>query len=74
MHCHKHLLLHLDVKSANIIVHVSGKICKLSDFGCSRSAIASQNGLLIANDKTTNGTFGTVAYKAPELFKVLHIF
>ncbi|VDK89020.1 unnamed protein product [Litomosoides sigmodontis] len=69
MHCHNHLLLHLDVKSANIIVHANGKICKLSDFGCSRIAIASQNGLLIANDKATSGAFGTVAYKAPELFK-----
>uniref|UniRef100_A0A158Q8G2 non-specific serine/threonine protein kinase n=1 Tax=Elaeophora elaphi TaxID=1147741 RepID=A0A158Q8G2_9BILA len=69
MHCHNHLLLHLDVKPANIIVHVNGKTCKLSDFGCSRIAVASSNGLLIASDRTTNTTFGTIAYKAPELLK-----
>ncbi|KAL3989516.1 Protein kinase domain family protein [Acanthocheilonema viteae] len=69
VHCHSHLLLHLDVKPANIIVHVNGKICKLSDFGCSRIAVTSQNGLLIANDKTTNSVFGTITHKAPELLK-----
>ncbi|CAG9535154.1 unnamed protein product [Cercopithifilaria johnstoni] len=69
MHCHNHLLLHLDVKPANIIVHVNGKICKLSDFGCSRIAITSQNGFLIVNNKAINSTFGTIAYKAPELLK-----
>lgn len=73
VHCHNHLLLHLDVKPANIIVHISGKTCKLSDFGCSRTATISQNGLLIAGNETTNAGFGTIAYKAPELLKVPQI-
>uniref|UniRef100_A0A183HBL5 non-specific serine/threonine protein kinase n=1 Tax=Onchocerca flexuosa TaxID=387005 RepID=A0A183HBL5_9BILA len=69
LHCHDHLLLHLDVKPANVIVHANGKICKLSDFGCSRTATTSQNGLLIAVEGTTNAGFGTITYKAPELLK-----
>ncbi|EJW86978.1 other/MOS protein kinase [Wuchereria bancrofti] len=69
VHCHNHLLLHLDIKAANIIVHVNGKTCKLSDFGCSKTATTSQNGLLVVDDATVNAGFGTVAYKAPELLK-----
>ncbi|VDK30128.1 unnamed protein product [Gongylonema pulchrum] len=29
-----------------------------------------ENGILIADDEAFNSNFGTVAYKAPELFKV----
>lgn len=70
LHCHDHLLLHLDVKPANIIVDTRGKSCKLSDFGCSRIASSFENGILIASEKTTYPNFGTIAYVAPELFKV----
>uniref|UniRef100_A0A915Q2A4 non-specific serine/threonine protein kinase n=1 Tax=Setaria digitata TaxID=48799 RepID=A0A915Q2A4_9BILA len=69
VHCHQHLLLHLDVKPANVIVHINEKICKLSDFGCSRTAAISGNDILMINDERRSAEFGTISYKAPELFK-----
>ncbi|VDN08520.1 unnamed protein product [Thelazia callipaeda] len=70
VHCHSHLLLHLDVKPANIFVDATCKKCKLSDFGCSRTAVSTETDILHA-EITRSSCFGTVAYKAPELLKGL---
>lgn len=45
--------------------------CKLTDFGCSRVATEVSCGLLIAPNSTNTSSFGTIAFKAPELLKVL---
>ncbi|KHN77534.1 Serine/threonine-protein kinase mos, partial [Toxocara canis] len=69
-HCHSNFVLHLDLKPANVVMSNDRLVCKLSDFGCSRSATLSENGILVANCAKCCENFGTVAYKAPELLKV----
>uniref|UniRef100_F1KZ82 non-specific serine/threonine protein kinase n=1 Tax=Ascaris suum TaxID=6253 RepID=F1KZ82_ASCSU len=68
-HCHSNMVLHLDVKAANVVVSDDGMVCRLSDFGCSKTASLSENGVLVANAANSCENFGTVAYKAPELLK-----
>ncbi|VDM40751.1 unnamed protein product [Toxocara canis] len=68
-HCHSNFVLHLDLKPANVVMSNDRLVCKLSDFGCSRSATLSENGILVANCAKCCENFGTVAYKAPELLK-----
>lgn len=75
--CHRHHIVHLDVKPQNVIVcllipgcqsdiqqcaHVRNYICKLCDFG---SSIVLNT--LTLNDKSSNR--GTIRYMAPELLR-----
>ena len=57
-HAHALGVVHRDLKPANILVDPTGRVAKISDFGCARLSDAerSRSGLLI----------GTLAYMAPE--------
>ena len=59
---HQHLIAHLDLKPANILITSDGD-CKLADFGCSQFIEEKRN--------TTTRCYltGTFAYRAPELLK-----
>ena len=55
---HTHNVLHLDLKPANILVNPQHH-CKIIDFGCSQPRVQSGH----------SACQGTIAYRAPELFK-----
>ena len=55
---HAHNVLHLDVKPANILVNPQYH-CKIIDFGCSQPRAQPNH----------SACQGTIAYRAPELFK-----
>jgi len=60
---HTHNLLHLDLKPHNVLLSADG-VPWITDFGLSTSALASGS-LSSAGDR------GTLAFKAPELFRTL---
>jgi len=71
---HRHGIVHLDVKPANIIVTRSDH-CKLTDFGCSQrlpspdeAAVALQR-VRSWSSSPTKMLNGTLAYRAPELLR-----
>ena len=51
-------ILHLDIKPSNILL-TQQNLCKLADFGCSQNA----------ENPTVSQLQGTLAYRAPELFR-----
>jgi len=55
---HTHDILHLDLKPANILIN-SQQQCKIIDFGCSQPRAHPHH----------SACLGTIAYRAPELFK-----
>jgi len=55
---HAHNILHLDLKPANILVNPQQQ-CKIIDFGCSQPRAQPNH----------SACLGTIAYRAPELFK-----
>ena len=55
---HTHNVLHLDLKPANILVNPQHH-CKIIDFGCSQPRVQPSH----------SACQGTIAYRAPELFK-----
>ena len=55
---HQHDILHLDIKTSNILVTLQND-CKLIDFGCSQKA----------SNPSQSACQGTLAYRAPELFR-----
>ena len=59
IYLHQHDILHLDLKPANILVTAENH-CKVIDFGCSQQA----------SKPSTSACQGTLAYRAPELFRV----
>ena len=63
---HRHKIVHLDLKPANIIVTCQD-VCKLGDFGCSK--ILPDDGLCSPATPTNSFLTGTFAYRAPELLK-----
>merc|ERR1712002_51612 len=60
-HCHRKGVLHMDVKTANVMVTSQG-VCKLGDFGCSVSTCSTS----LAMDHSLVGTPG---YQAPEFLR-----
>ena len=58
IYIHDRHILHLDIKPANILL-TQQNLCKLADFGCSQYAL----------DPTMSQLQGTLAYRAPELFR-----
>ena len=58
VYLHQHDILHLDIKPANILV-TPDQQCKLIDFGCSQKA----------SNPSQSACHGTLAYRAPELFR-----
>ncbi|EJD08175.1 kinase-like protein, partial [Fomitiporia mediterranea MF3/22] len=63
VYLHKHDIVHLDIKAANILVSLSGEplIC---DFGISRMLDKTNAAHVISDDEME----GTVRYMAPEIF------
>lgn len=61
-HCHEHLIGHLDLKPANVLVTSTGQ-CKLADFGCSRIFKDAEE--MVKSDQCP----GTPGYQAPEILK-----
>jgi len=55
---HTHDILHLDLKPANILINPQQQ-CKIIDFGCSQPRAHPSH----------SACLGTIAYRAPELFK-----
>lgn len=58
IYLHQHDILHLDIKPANILVTQQNS-CKVIDFGCSQHAAT----------PAVSALQGTIAYRAPELFR-----
>ena len=58
MYLHQHDILHLDLKPADILVAAENN-CKVIDFGCSQTA----------SNPSVSTCQGTLAYRAPELFR-----
>jgi len=63
---HKHNVVHLDVKPANILV-TSNDVCKLGDFGCCK--VLPDSGQGSPTTPTNSYLTGTLAYRSPELLK-----
>ena len=63
-HCHDKNIAHLDLKPANILITSKG-LCKIADFGCSKSFQNASEQLKLVEDEC----IGTPGYQAPELFK-----
>ena len=63
-HCHDKNIAHLDLKPANILITSKG-LCKIADFGCSKSFQDASEQLNLVEDEC----IGTPGYQAPELFK-----
>jgi len=60
--CHARRIIHCDLKPANILVTPSGAVY-ITDFGIARAA---RSTLEQADEFSTEGTFGTPRYSAPE--------
>ena len=58
VYLHRSDILHLDIKPANILV-TRDNYCKMIDFGCSQKA----------SNPVFSSQHGTLAYRAPELFR-----
>lgn len=60
---HSHLIVHLDLKPANIFI-TEQKVCKIGDFGCSQKL---EGGVSSGQQFCQQG--GTYTHRAPELLK-----
>ncbi|XP_061096615.1 proto-oncogene serine/threonine-protein kinase mos [Conger conger] len=63
---HSHLIVHQDLKPANILV-TDGDICKIADFGCSQKLELHKDSSPITPRKSHAA--GTYTHRAPELLK-----
>jgi serine/threonine protein kinase len=59
---HQQNIIHLDVKSSNILMNEDGSIIKIADFGISKVKKTDET------EFTVNTNLGTVGYQAPEIF------
>jgi serine/threonine protein kinase len=59
---HQQNIIHLDVKSSNILMNEDGSIIKIADFGISKVKKTDETSF------TVNSNLGTVGYQAPEIF------
>lgn len=64
-YCHSRLVVHLDLKPANIMIS-DNDVCKLIDFGCSQSLCETHKHTSLIKEKELPGS---VSYTAPEIFK-----
>lgn len=67
-HCHQNLIVHGDVKPANVMVSPMG-ICKLGDFGNSIKLDVNATGS--QHTRPAEDIVGTAAYAAPEIIRGL---
>ncbi|VDP10564.1 unnamed protein product [Soboliphyme baturini] len=69
-YCHSRHILHLDLKTSNVLVTDTGDVCKLADFGCSRTILDRSGDTDLKEASPTDSTaVGTLIYKAPELLQ-----
>ncbi|KFD57618.1 hypothetical protein M514_01288 [Trichuris suis] len=66
-YCHSNGILHLDVKTSNVLVCEKQELCKLGDFGCSMKISASER---FEPSRLCCSTIpGTLIYRCPELLR-----
>ncbi|CDW56319.1 serine:threonine protein kinase mos [Trichuris trichiura] len=66
-YCHSNGILHLDVKTSNVLVCEKQELCKLGDFGCSMKISSSEK---FEPSRDCCSTIpGTLIYRCPELLR-----
>jgi serine/threonine protein kinase len=66
MYLHSKDIVHLDLKTLNILLNEDKNIAKISDFGLSRIATMTS---ISTREKINNNAKGTIRYMAPEIAK-----